>query len=134
MAVFGCPAAGAVQVAGARGVDKYRPRDIALLFFAHLSYFLRAAESGLIAEVQGSGFNNIGTDLVEYTVDINHPFAVRVVDYFSCAFIRRARHCIAHEFLRKIHNGVKRLVSVLICLFEYGIGSDRKSRSSGFVG
>jgi hypothetical protein len=41
---------------------------------------------------------------------------------------------LAHEFLRKIHNGVERLVSVLICLFEYGIGSDKKSRSSGFVG
>ena len=81
------PAAGAVQVAGAGGIHQDQPRNIALMYFSHLTDCLSSVKGRFKSKIQRCLFDHIRIDLIQCTVHILHPLGLRIPNQVSCSFI-----------------------------------------------
>ena len=51
--------------------------------------------------------------LIQKTVYISHPFVVRILNHFPCAFIGLLAEVVSHELLCQINNLEQSLLTVL---------------------
>ncbi len=102
MAVFCCPASGAVQVTGTCRVHQHRPWDVAVVFFTVHTDLFRSDESCLESQVQSSHFDHLRIQLVQSAVDILYPFVVRILQHGADVVEGFLRKHISGKFLYKI--------------------------------
>ena len=102
VAVFCCPASGAVQVTGTCRVHQHRPWDVAVVFFTVHTDLFRSDESCLESQVQSSHFDHLRIQLVQSAVDILYPFVVRILQHGADVVERFLRKHISSKFLYKI--------------------------------
>ena len=112
MPVLGRPAARATQVAGARGVEQDRIRDVALMFFAH-PFLLGPCQN---ATVHNERLEQLGAYFGVEVEDSHHEsvpviaFADRGVEGSAL----RGEHILGDEFVHERHDGVDVLLGVLV--------------------
>ena len=103
-----------MQVAGAGGVHQNQPWDIAVILFSHLPYGLGPIKSCFIAKIQGRLADDIGIHLVQQTVDILHPFTLRILYHTPGCLIILAVKMAAHIAFCQIHQLKHSFFPVLI--------------------
>ena len=112
VSVFSRPAARATQVAGARGVEQDRIRDVALMFFAH-PFLLGPCQD---AAVHNERLEQLGAYFGVEVEDAHHEsvpviaFADRGVEGSAL----RGEHILGDEFVHERHDGVDVLLGVLV--------------------
>ena len=112
VSVFSRPAARATQVAGARGVEQDRIRDVALMLFAH-PFLLGPCQN---ATVHNERLEQLGAYFGVEVEDAHHEsvpvvaFADRGVEGSAL----RGEHILGDEFVHERHDGVDVLLGVLV--------------------
>ena len=121
MAVLTGPAAHAVHVAGAGGVEQDQPGDVALVLDAVLADHLGAAEESLVAQVQRHGAGHVGVGLVQHAVDQFGPLAVRVGQGLLCVLVGLIAEGPAVELLCHVHQLAHGLLTIFIGMRKHHV-------------
>ncbi len=104
VAVFAGPAADAVLVAGAGGIEQDGPRDVALVFLAHLDLLFPSQKGTVHDEVVEGGLDDLVVDVVPEAADHLVPVVVGVVEN-AAELVSLAFHHVARcHLVHKIHD------------------------------
>ena len=102
IAVLGCPAARAMQVAGARGVEQDSPRNVALVLFAVI-FLLRPSEQVAVDNKRLEQFgSHLGIE-TENAHDQVIPIAATLDDVGECLALH-GKYAIGDQFVHEVHD------------------------------
>ena len=112
VAVFCCPTAFAMLVAGARRVEEDDPRDVAIILLGHLKGGLEAPKCGLVTAVEYERPQHGGVSLVDYFEQPPLPLGSGIESFAHA--VCRTRDCPVEQLFRDVndvHNGTLSFVS-----------------------
>ena len=117
VAVFRSPAAGTVEIAGAGGIKKDRPGDVAVMLLAELFLLFDADHVGVDEEIHHDRRENIVIDLIHHVAD---EVIVRIRRILDGAADRGAlaREASLAERVRPVHQLGQILLGVLVHEFD----------------
>ena len=124
VAVFGGPAALAVQVAGARRVKEDNERDVALVFLSVCSYCLGAVDSRAEAESEQHILDNPRVALVD---DIHRevvPDIALILDRLAECVKILLGESAAHKFLRYVYQLQQIFLRLLFDILKNAVERD----------
>ena len=117
VAIFRSPAAGTVEIAGAGGIKKDRPGDVAVVLLAELFLLFAADHVGVDEEIHHDRRENVVIDLVHHVAD---KIIVRIRRILDGAADRGAlcREASLAERVRPVHQLGQIFLGVLVHEFD----------------
>ena len=117
VAVLRSPAAGAVEIAGAGGIKKDRPGDVAVMLLTELFLLFAADHVGIDEEIHHDRRENVVIDLVHHVAD---KIIVRIRRILDGAADRGAlcREASLAERVRPVHQLGQVVLRVLVHEFD----------------
>ena len=87
VAVFCCPAACTVEIAGRSRIHQNYPRNVAVVLFRHFQRGFESPEASLVSCIKCKGCQNVRINLFQNSLCVMCPFAVRLACQLSEHFI-----------------------------------------------
>ena len=117
VAIFRSPAAGTVEIAGAGGIKKDRPGDVAVVLLAELFLLFAADHVGVDEEIHHDRRENVVIDLIHHVAD---KIIVRIRRILDGAADRGAlcREASLAERVRPVHQLGQIFLGVLVHEFD----------------